>query len=51
MPVLKKQRHEVFCQAICSNCTPTEGYEKAGFSEKGAHASASRLLEANAEHS
>jgi phage terminase small subunit len=44
MPVLKNQRHEVFCRAVCSNCAPAEAYERAGFSGKGTHASASRLL-------
>lgn len=44
MPILKR-RHEVFCQLICTNCAPPEAYVKAGFSGKGAHASASRLLQ------
>ena len=44
MPVLLKQRWELFAQAICSNLQPAEAYVKAGFSDKGAAASATRLL-------
>jgi len=44
MPVLAKQRHELFCIGVAKGLTPAESYAAAGFSARGARASALRLL-------
>ena len=43
MPVLEKQRHELFCIGIAKGLTPAESYLQAGYSPKGAHSSAWKL--------
>jgi phage terminase small subunit len=44
MPVLHNQRHEQFARAIASGrVNATKAYVSAGYSEKGAAVSASRL--------
>lgn len=43
MPPLTNPRHEHFAQLIAAGETPTKAYTLAGYSEKGAHASAFRL--------
>ncbi len=44
MAPLKNSRHEHFAQLVASGQSPTKAYTLAGYSEKGAHASANRLL-------
>ncbi len=43
MPVLKKQRWEVFCQGLATGMPVEQAYENAGFSANGAEKSARRL--------
>ena len=44
MAELKNPKHEKFVQNIVRGLSPTEAYISAGYSGKGAHASAARLL-------
>ena len=44
MPILRNTRHEQFAQLIAAGKNTSEAYVCAGFSEKGAKASAHRLL-------
>ena len=44
MAELKNPKHEKFVQNIVRGLSPTEAYNSAGYSRKGAHASAARLL-------
>jgi hypothetical protein len=44
MPELPNPKHEKFAQNIARGLSPTEAYISAGYSRKGAHASAARLL-------
>jgi phage terminase small subunit len=44
MPILRNLKHEQFAQFVANGINPTEAYVSAGYSDKGAHASASRLL-------
>jgi phage terminase small subunit len=44
MAELKNPKHEKFVQNIVRGLSPTEAYISAGYSRKGAHASAARLL-------
>jgi phage terminase small subunit len=44
MAELKNPKHEKFVQHIVRGLSPTEAYISAGYSRKGAHASAARLL-------
>jgi len=48
MPALQNIRHEKFCQGIVSGLSQSKAYTSAGYSERGAKQSASRLL-ANAD--
>ena len=43
MPVLKNQKHELYCQALVKGLTQTQAYINAGFSAKSAESAASRL--------
>jgi phage terminase small subunit len=44
MPELRNPKHEQFAQNIARGLSTTESYIYAGYSRKGAHASAARLL-------
>ena len=44
MAELKNAKHEKFVQNIVRGLSPTQAYISAGYSRKGAHASAARLL-------
>jgi hypothetical protein len=44
MTALRNSKHEHFVQLVAAGETPTKAYTLAGYSEKGAHASANRLL-------
>lgn len=48
MAPLKNSKHEHFAHLVASGQSPTKAYTLAGYSEKGAYASANRLLK-NAE--
>jgi hypothetical protein len=48
VPVLEKQRHELFCNGIAKGLTPAESYIAAGFSANAAHASAWKLQQKTA---
>jgi phage terminase small subunit len=45
MPELPNPKHEKVAQSIARGLSPTEAYISAGYSRKGAHASAARLLQ------
>ena len=44
MPALDNPKHELFCEGLARGLSQRQAYVNAGFSEKGADASASRLI-------